>query len=38
MNPYRFLNMSAQEIIDCDIGECCIRQIKVNDALEVYDR
>jgi len=38
MNPFRHLEISAQDIIDCDIKDCCIAQRKVNDSLEVFER
>ncbi len=38
MNPFRFRDMSAQEIIDCDLVECCVRERQVNDALGVFER
>ena len=38
MNPYRFREMSAQEVIDCDIADCFTAERKVNDALERYER
>jgi len=39
MNPYRFREfLTAQELIDCDITECCKLEVAVADALSNHER